>query len=97
MRFLPTFVVAATSMLVSQVWASEVRIVSWNVAAQPMERVLARASDYRAMSDALAPDVLVLIELTGVISAELRPELCRYHSVWKSAFFRGYRSPLSSS
>ena len=66
MRFLPTFVVAATSMLVSQVWASEVRIVSWNVAAQPMERVLARASDYRAMSDALAPDVLVLIELTGV-------------------------------
>lgn len=66
MRFLPAFVIATTSTLASQTWAAEVKIVSWNVAAQPMERVLARASDYKAMSDALAPDVLVLIELTGV-------------------------------
>ncbi|MGO7861664.1 hypothetical protein ACC676_08635 [Rhizobium ruizarguesonis] len=55
----------STALLATNSWAADVKIVSWNIAASPYEKVLARASDYKKMVDTLSPDVIVMIELTG--------------------------------
>ncbi|MGO8147944.1 hypothetical protein AB9F42_34640, partial [Rhizobium leguminosarum] len=55
----------SSALLATNSWAADVKIVSWNIAASPYEKVLARASDYKKMVDTLSPDVIVLIELTG--------------------------------
>jgi endonuclease/exonuclease/phosphatase family metal-dependent hydrolase len=60
-----TLLLSYATLLATSSWAADVKIVSWNVAASPYEKVLARASDYKKMADTLSPDVIVLIELTG--------------------------------
>ncbi|AJC80158.1 endonuclease/exonuclease/phosphatase family protein [Rhizobium etli bv. phaseoli str. IE4803] len=65
MNCLRSLLLASGTLLATQSLAADVKIVSWNVAASPHERLLARASDYKKMADTLSPDVIVLIELTG--------------------------------
>ncbi|NEI19779.1 hypothetical protein GUK30_10175 [Rhizobium leguminosarum] len=56
---------SSIALLATNAFAADIKIASWNVAASSYEKVLARASDYKAMADNLQPDVIVLIELTG--------------------------------
>ncbi|MBY3177587.1 hypothetical protein HFO27_23605 [Rhizobium leguminosarum] len=65
MNRLRTLLLSSAMLLATNSWAADVKIVSWNIAASPYERVLTRASDYKKMADILSPDVIVLIELTG--------------------------------
>jgi endonuclease/exonuclease/phosphatase family metal-dependent hydrolase len=69
MNCLRALLLLSTTVLSQQTSAAEVKIASWNVAASTYEKVLARAADYKSMADALQPDVIVLVELTG------RPDL----------------------
>jgi endonuclease/exonuclease/phosphatase family metal-dependent hydrolase len=65
MNRLRTLLLSSAMLLATNSWAADVKIVSWNIAASPYEKVLARASDYKKMADTLSPDVIVMIELTG--------------------------------
>lgn len=74
MNSLRAFLLSSAVLAVSNAWAADVRIVSWNVAASPYEKVLARASDYQKMADTLSPDVIVLVELTGLADLKVIAE-----------------------
>ncbi|PKA43205.1 hypothetical protein CWR43_14250 [Rhizobium sullae] len=65
MNCLRSLLLASGALLAANSWAADVKIVSWNIAASPYEKLLVRASDYKKMADTLSPDVIVLIELTG--------------------------------
>ncbi|MGO7353892.1 hypothetical protein ACCS66_04050 [Rhizobium ruizarguesonis] len=65
MKNLRSLLLASGTLLATNSLAADVKIVSWNIAASPYEKVLARASDYKKMVDTLSPDVIVMIELTG--------------------------------
>ncbi|MGO6676433.1 hypothetical protein [Rhizobium leguminosarum] len=64
MNCLRLVLLASGTLLSTNSLAADVKIASWNIAASPYEKVLARASDYKKMADTLSPDVIVMIELT---------------------------------
>lgn len=65
MNHLRALLLYSAALLATNSCAADVKVISWNVAASPYEKVLARAPDYKKMADTLSPDVIVLIELTG--------------------------------
>ena len=70
LAFLSAGVLCPTAVL-----AEPVKIVSWNMGPRLLEGLESRANDIEAMNEALAPDVVVLIEVAGLNEARRIAEL----------------------
>lgn len=76
--------------------AAETKIVSWNMGPGLYEAVLERVDDIREMDQALAPDVLILIEVAGINEVRLLAQSLGWDE-WYAATNNGLRLTSATS